>query len=104
MIETAIEVTDARVPARVIAKLIEAVVPLPVSIPGTALVTVPVVAVLVGLASAMVGIRKVRVFQESGFGQAVFEAILLRRYSCTKTVMPYLCFGECAGQGTVPII
>lgn len=41
------------------AKLIEPVFPLPVSIPGSALITVPVVAVLVGLASAMVGVRKV---------------------------------------------
>lgn len=43
----------------VAAKLIEPVFPLPVRIPGSALVTVPSVAVLVGLASAMVGVRKV---------------------------------------------
>jgi putative ABC transport system permease protein len=41
------------------AKLIEPVFPLPVSIPASALVTVPIVAVLVGLASAMIGVRKV---------------------------------------------
>jgi putative ABC transport system permease protein len=43
----------------VAAKLIEPVFPLPVSIPGSALVTVPVVAVIVGLLSALVGVRKV---------------------------------------------
>lgn len=41
------------------AKLIEPVFPLPVSIPGSALVTVPVVAVIVGLLSALLGVRKV---------------------------------------------
>ena len=41
------------------AKLIEPVFPLPVSIPPSALVTVPVVAVLVGLGSALVGVRRV---------------------------------------------
>lgn len=41
------------------AKLIEPVFPLPVSIPTSALVTVPLVAVIVGLASAMIGVRKV---------------------------------------------
>ncbi len=45
--------------AALVAKLIEPVFPLPVSIPGSALITVPIVAVLVGLASAMVGVRKV---------------------------------------------
>lgn len=43
----------------VAAKLIEPVFPLPVRIPGSALITVPTVAVVVGLASAMVGVRKV---------------------------------------------
>jgi putative ABC transport system permease protein len=43
----------------VAAKLIEPVFPLPVSIPPSALVTVPTVAVLVGLGSALVGVRKV---------------------------------------------
>jgi len=41
------------------AKLIEPVFPLPVSIPPSALITVPVVAVLVGLGSALLGVRKV---------------------------------------------
>ncbi|WP_241432256.1 ABC transporter permease [Ilumatobacter nonamiensis] len=43
----------------VAAKLIEPVFPLPVRIPGSALVIVPAVAVIVGLASAMIGVRKV---------------------------------------------
>ncbi len=43
----------------IVAKIIEPVFPLPVSIPGSALLTVPAVAVLVGLASAMIGVRKV---------------------------------------------
>ncbi|MFK7919692.1 MAG: ABC transporter permease [Ilumatobacter sp.] len=41
------------------AKIIEPVFPLPVSIPTSALITVPVVAVIVGLLSAMIGVRKV---------------------------------------------
>lgn len=41
------------------AKLIEPVFPLPVRIPGSALITVPTVAVVVGVASAMVGVRRV---------------------------------------------
>lgn len=41
------------------AKLIEPVFPLPVTIPASALVTVPLVAVVVGLVSAMLGVRKV---------------------------------------------
>lgn len=41
------------------AKLIEPVFPLPVSIPGSALITVPTVAVLVGLGSALLGVRRV---------------------------------------------
>ena len=43
----------------VAAKVIEPVFPLPVTIPTSALVTVPTVAVLVGLASAVIGVRKV---------------------------------------------
>lgn len=43
----------------VIAKLIEPVFPLPVTIPPRALVTVPTVAVGVGLLSALLGVRKV---------------------------------------------
>ncbi len=41
------------------AKLIEPLFPLPVSIPPSALMTIPVVAVLVGLAAATVGVRRV---------------------------------------------
>ncbi|BAN04019.1 ABC transporter permease [Ilumatobacter coccineus] len=41
------------------AKLIEPVFPLPVTIPTSALFTVPLVAVCVGLVSAMLGVRKV---------------------------------------------
>ena len=43
----------------VAAKLIEPVFPLPVNIPGSAFITVPLVAVVVGLASAVIGVRKV---------------------------------------------
>ncbi len=43
----------------VAAKSIEPVFPLPVTIPASALITVPVVAVLVGLCSAVLGVRKV---------------------------------------------
>lgn len=49
----------ASVVGAIAAKLIEPVFPLPVSIPASALLTVPLVAVLVGLASAMIGVRKV---------------------------------------------
>ncbi len=43
----------------VAAKLIEPVFPLPVTIPPSALVTVPALAVVVGLLSALLGVRKV---------------------------------------------
>jgi len=43
----------------VIAKLIEPSFPLPVKIPGSALLTVPAAAVIVGLVSALAGVRKV---------------------------------------------
>jgi putative ABC transport system permease protein len=43
----------------VVAKLIEPSFPLPVQIPSSAFITVPVVAVLVGLVAALAGVRKV---------------------------------------------
>ena len=43
----------------VAAKLIEPVFPLPVTIPPSALITVPALAVVVGLLSALLGVRKV---------------------------------------------
>lgn len=49
----------ASVLGAIAAKLIEPVFPLPVTIPSSALVTVPLVAVVVGLVSAMLGVRKV---------------------------------------------
>ncbi|MFK8026311.1 MAG: ABC transporter permease [Ilumatobacter sp.] len=49
----------ASVAAAAVAQLIEPVFPLPVSIPSSALITVPLVAVVVGLVSAMVGVRRV---------------------------------------------
>ena len=42
-----------------VAKLIEPSFPLPVKIPGSALITVPALAVAVGLVSALAGVRKV---------------------------------------------
>jgi putative ABC transport system permease protein len=49
----------ASITAAVAATLIEPVFPLPVTIPASALVTVPAIAVVVGLLSAMLGVRKV---------------------------------------------
>lgn len=49
----------ASVVGAIAAKIIEPVFPLSVSIPTSALITVPLVAVIVGLASAMIGVRKV---------------------------------------------
>lgn len=49
----------ASIVGAIAAKLIEPVFPLPVTIPSSALVTVPLVAVVVGLVSAMLGVRKV---------------------------------------------